>query len=99
MPPSTTSNLLDLESLNRISPYTLEEFNKILESFKPYNVSSKVNISSSSIETLENTPLDYNIDLKVLVNSKNSTIVENNISSIITSLLVSLPLPLLFNLY
>lgn len=90
MPNLTISNTLDLESFTRISLYTLEEFNKYLENLKPYTLNNNSSSNFNSIETLKNTLLDYNKDLKLLVNSKSNTIIKNNISAIITSLLVSI---------
>lgn len=87
---SSTTSLTDYYSnLERISPYSLEEYNKLLEENGPYSRSTFKEISPTTIETFTNTFLDYNIDLKLLICSKCSTTLNNNLESIKKHLKVS----------
>ncbi len=83
---TSTRSSLDRD---RISPYTLEEFNKLLEDNKPYTKKDFKNIIEDTIETLENTTLDYNIALKLLICSKCSYNIAPSTSIIIKHLVVS----------
>ena len=91
MSKTTTSNSINVfNNLERISPYTIEEFNKLLEDNKPYTKETYKVIFPNTIETLTNTTLDYNINLKILVCSKCKIYLDNNTKKVIKNLLVSI---------
>ena len=83
-----SSNSITTSNRN-FSLYTIEEFNKLLEDNKPYNKEYIKDLEPSAIETLDNTYLDYNIDLKVLICLKCLKTIYNSISNIIEYLKVS----------
>lgn len=85
-----------LTDYSRISPYTLEEFNKLLEDNKPYTKEYFNSISSSPIITLENTTLDYLVDLKILICSKHKDFLNPSFNIILKHFIVSI---LFFKLY
>jgi hypothetical protein len=85
---SITSNYNS--NLERISPLTIEEFNKLLEENKPYNKSTFKKIKFNKIETLDNTCLEYNIDINILICSKCSNTLTPNKDSIVKHLKVSI---------
>lgn len=86
---STTSSLEAFNNLERIEPYSLEEYNKILEDNSPYSKTIFREVSTSTIETFKNTTLDYNTSIKLLICSKCSTTINNSLNSIRGHLKVS----------
>ena len=76
-------------NVEKISSYTIEEFNKLLEDNKPFTKNTFKAIKSNNIETLENTLLDYNIDLKILICSKCNISLDNKSNIIIKHFKVS----------
>lgn len=87
---STTSLNNNYYNLERITPYTIEDFNKLLEENKPYSKSTFKEITPSKIDTFKDTLLDYNRDIKLLIYSKCSTTLNNNIIYIIKYFKVSI---------
>lgn len=82
---------------NSLNNLTLEEFNTLLEENKPYTTSFYNSLTPSPIITLENTSLDYLIDLKILVCSRHKIYLPNKLDNILKHFRVSLLLKALYN--
>lgn len=87
---SSTTSSTYYKNIDRIRPLTIEEFNKLLEDNKPYTKETFKAITPSNIESLEGLPLDYNIDLRLLICSECSTTLTRDIPNIIKHLKVSI---------
>ena len=83
---SLNSNL----NLKKINPYTIEEFNRIVEDNKPYNSSTYNTINPSSTIALNNTSLKYLVDLKLLICSRHNIYLDSNITLLLRYFKVSI---------
>jgi hypothetical protein len=81
-------------TLSRISPLTLDKFNSLLEDNKPYSLSYFKNIEPTSTIDLDNISLKYLPNLKILICSKHSIYLDNNLDTIIKHFKVSISLVL-----
>lgn len=85
---STTTSTYN-NNIERISPYTIEEFNKLLEDNKPYTTSYFKNIKESKVYTIIPNYLEYYIDIKVINCLKCLSRVNNNVEDIVEHYKVS----------
>lgn len=83
---STTPN----NDYSRISPYTLEEFNTLLEENKPYTKDYFKLLRSNTIITLKDTSLDYIPEFKILFCSEYKFYIENSTNTIVKHFKVSI---------
>jgi len=83
----STTNLTSVSNI--ISPYTLEEFNTLLEENKPYTREFYKSITPSKTIKLEDITLEYLVDIKIYICSKHKLYLEGNTNSILGHFKVS----------